>query len=60
MVIISSLIVSMLEVKKFIKSLSLCCWDMSAPVDALFFSNLDTVLNKYLGLCLFSTKRDNK
>ncbi len=59
MVIISSLIVSMLEVKKFIKSLPLCCWEMSA-VDALFFSNLYTVLNKYLGLCLFSTKRDEK
>ncbi len=33
---------------------------MSTPVDALFFVNLATLLNKYLGLCLFSSKRDEK
>ncbi len=54
---ILSLIVSILEVKLFIKSLLLCCWEMSTPVDALFFVNLATLLNKYLGLCLFSSKR---
>ncbi len=31
---------------------------MSTPVDALFFVNFATVLNKYLGLCLFCSKRD--
>ncbi len=30
---------------------------MSTPVDALFFVNFATILNKYLGLCLFSSKR---
>ncbi len=30
---------------------------MSTPVDALFFVNCATVLNKYLGLCLFCSKR---
>ncbi len=30
---------------------------MSAPVDALFFFNLATVLNKYLGLCLILLER---
>ncbi len=29
---------------------------MSTPVDALFFVNFATVLNKYLGLCLFCSK----
>ncbi len=48
-----------LEVKKYIKSLLLCCWEMSASVDGLFFINLATVLNKCLGLCFFS-KRDEK
>ncbi len=38
----------------------LCCWEMSTPVDVLFFVNFATVLNKYLGLCLFSSKRDEK
>ncbi len=33
---------------------------MSAPSDVIFFVNLATVLNKYLGLCLFSSKRDKK
>ncbi len=47
------LIVSILEVL-------LCCWIMSAPADVIFFVNLATVLNKYLGLCLFSSKRDVK
>ncbi len=28
----------------------LCCWVMSAPADIIFFINLATVLNKYLGL----------
>ncbi len=60
MVTIFSLIVLILEVKKFIKSLLLCYLEMSAPVAALFFVNLATVLNKYLGLCLFSSKRDEK
>ncbi len=54
MVTILSLIVSILEVK----SLLLCCWVMSAPADVILFVNLATVLNKYLGLCLFSSKRD--
>ncbi len=31
---------------------------MSTPVDVPFFLNFATVLNKYLGLCLFSSKRD--
>ncbi len=44
----------------FIKSLLLCCWVMSAPADVIFFVNLATVLNKYLGLCLFSSKTDVK
>ncbi len=60
MVTILSLIVSILEVKQFIKSLLLCCWEMPTPVDALFFVNLVTVLNKYRGLCLFSSRRDKK
>ncbi len=46
--------------KIVIKSLLLCCWEMSTPVDALFFVNFATVLNKYLGLCLFCSKRDEK
>ncbi len=57
MVTILSLIVLILEVKLFIKSLLLCCWEMSATVDVIFLVNLSTVLNKYLGLCLFSSKR---
>ncbi len=60
MVTMWSLIVSILEVKYFKKSVLLCCWEMSTPVDALFFVNFATVLNKYLGLCLFSSKRDEK
>ncbi len=31
---------------------------MSTPVNVLVFVNFATVLNKYLGLCLFSSKRD--
>ncbi len=42
------------------KSLLLCCWEMSASVDGLFFINLATVLNKCLGLWLFTSKRDKK
>ncbi len=57
MVIVFSLIVSILEVK-FIKSILLCCWEMSVSVDGLFVINLATVLNKCLGLCLSSSKRD--
>ncbi len=49
---IVSLIVSILEVKQFIKSLLLCCWVMSAPADLIFFVNVTTVLNKYLGGCV--------
>ncbi len=60
MVAILSLIVSILEVKLFIKSLLLCCWEMSTPPDTLFCIYLAAVLNKYLGLCLFSSKRDEK
>ncbi len=30
------------------------------PVDALFFVNLAIVLNKYLWLCLFSSKIDKQ
>ncbi len=60
MVTMWSLIVSILEVKYFKKSMLLCCWEMSTPVDALFFVNFATVLNKYLGFCLFSSKRDKK
>jgi len=33
---------------------------MSTHVDALFFVNFATVLNKNLGLCFFSSKRDGK
>ncbi len=33
---------------------------MSTLVDALFLVNLATVLNKYQGLCLFSSKREEK
>ncbi len=33
---------------------------VSTPVDASYFVNFATVLNKYLGLCLFSSKRDTK
>ncbi len=33
---------------------------MSTPVDVLFFVNFATVLNKYMGLCLFSSKKDEK
>ncbi len=60
MVTVLSLIVLILEVKLFIKSLLLCCWEMSTLIDVLFFVNFATVLNKYLGLCLFSSKRDEK
>ncbi len=60
MVVILSLIVSILELNMFIKSLMLCCWEMFAPAKALFFVNFATVLNKYLGLCLFSSERDQK
>ncbi len=38
----------------------LCCLEISTLVDVLFFVNVATVLNKYLGLCLFSSKRDEK
>ncbi len=44
MVRILSLIVLIMEVKKFIKSLLLCCWEMSASFDALCFVKLATVL----------------
>ncbi len=54
MVTVLSLIVYIL------KSLLLCCREMSTPVDALFFINFAAVLNKYLGLCLFSSKIDEK
>lgn len=42
------------------KSLLLCCWEMSEPIEALFHVNLATVSNKYLGLCLFSSKSFEK
>ncbi len=32
---------------------------MSTPADTLSFLNLATVLNTYLGLCLFSSKIDD-
>ncbi len=38
----------------------MCCWEMSTPVYVLFFVNVATELNKYLGLYLFSSKRDEK
>ncbi len=41
------------------KSLLLCCWEMSIPVDALLFYifvNFATVLNKYMELCSFLLK----
>ncbi len=60
MVTIIYLLVSILEVKYCIKSLLLCCWEMSTPADTLLFVNLATVLNNYPGLCLFSSKRDEK
>jgi len=59
MVIIFSLILSILQVKKFIKSLLLCSLETS-EVEALFLVNLATVSNKYLGLCLFSSKSFEK
>ncbi len=61
MVTIWSLIVSILEVKLFIKSLLLCCWEMSTTVDALFFVNFVTVLNNCLYVyCLLKETKSNQ
>ncbi len=43
MVTVGSLIALILEVKLFIKSLLLCCWEMSTPGDVLFSVNFATI-----------------
>ncbi len=42
------------------KIITAVLWEKSVTADVIFFVNIATVLNKYLGLFLFSFKRDEK